>query len=219
MRILFQGDSITDAFRKPGEINPAFQLGNGYAFLVAAHLGARHPGRNFEFFNRGISGHRVQDLAARWSVDALDLDPDVLSLLVGVNNVIIRQNGNPDISDMELLDCYRGMLEESLARNPDLRLILLEPFLLEAGEVEAGWREDLQPIQEGFARLADDFGVPLVPLQGMFDQLLVLAPPSYWAYDGIHPTHAGFQKIADAWLDMAESHQLLSARPSRVGNI
>jgi len=76
MRILFQGDSITDAFRKPEEINPAFQLGNGYAFLVGARLAADHPDRPYEFLNRGVSGQRVQDLAARWQPDALDLRPD-----------------------------------------------------------------------------------------------------------------------------------------------
>ena len=75
MRILFQGDSITDAFRKPEEINPAFQLGNGFAFLVAAKLARQYPGR-FEFLNRGVSGDTVPRLTSRWQHDALDLKPD-----------------------------------------------------------------------------------------------------------------------------------------------
>jgi lysophospholipase L1-like esterase len=209
MKILFQGDSITDAFRKPEEINPAFQLGNGYAFLVAAKLGARHPERRFEFLNRGVSGHTVQDLENRWQADTLDHLPDLLSLLIGVNNIIIRQNGSKDIPDAEVLDSYRRMLGQMRARNPRIRFLLMEPFLLEAGDVTAAWKTALKPIQEGVATIAQEFEAPLIPLQGIFDKALSLAPAAYWAYDGIHATHAGKQLIADAWLETAERHQLL----------
>lgn len=210
MKILFQGDSITDAFRKPEEINPAFQLGNGYAFLVAAKLGARHPERHFEFLNRGISGHAVQDLEKRWQADALDHRPDLLSLLIGVNNVIRRQNGAKDIPDADLLASYRSLLEQMRTQNPRIRFLLLEPFLLQAGDVTAAWQAALSPIQEGIAGIAHEFDALLIPLQQIFDGSLSLAPAAYWAYDGIHPTHAGFQLIADAWLRAAESHQFLA---------
>ena len=176
MKILFQGDSITDAFRRPEEINPAFQLGNGYAFLVAAKLGARHPERRFEFINRGISGHSVQDLEKRWQADSLDHAPDLLSLLIGVNNIIRRQNGFKDIPDAEVLASYRR-----------------------------------KPIQEGIAAIAREFDAPLLPLQSLFDKALALAPAAYWAYDGIHATHAGFQLIADAWLETVERHKILES--------
>ena len=210
MKILFQGDSITDAFRKPEEINPAFQLGNGYAFLVAARLGLRHPERRFEFINRGISGHTVQDVEKRWQADALDHRPDLLSLLIGVNNIIRRQNGSKDISDAEVLASYRRMLEQMRAQNPRIRFLLIEPFLLEAGEVAPAWKAALKPIQEGIAAIASEFDAPLIPLQSLFDKALALAPAAYWAYDGIHATHAGFQLIADAWLETAERHDLLT---------
>jgi len=210
MKILFQGDSITDAFRKPEEINPAFQLGNGYAFLVAARLGLRHPERRFEFINRGISGHTVQDLENRWQADSLDHDPDLLSLLIGVNNIIRRQNGLKDIPDAEVLASYRRKLEQMRAQNPRIRFLFMEPFLLEAGEVTAAWQAALRPIQEGIAVIAGEFQAPLIPLQSLFDKALALAPASYWAYDGIHATHAGFQLIADAWLETAERNQLLA---------
>ena len=209
MKILFQGDSITDAFRKPDEINPAFQLGNGYAFLVASHLGAYHPERQFEFFNRGVGGNRVQDLAERWEKDAVELNPDLLSLLVGVNAVICRQKGRTDLSNEEFLACYRTLLNQLLVKNPKIRFILLEPFLLEAGDVNAAWKADLKPIQEGIALIAKDYGAPLVPLQGVLDEGLKHAPAAYWTYDGIHASHAGFRLIADAWLKAAEEAQLL----------
>lgn len=200
VKILFQGDSITDAFRKPEEINPAFQLGNGYAFLVASHLGAKHPEMQFEFINRGVSGHGVQDLAARWQADALDLAPDVLSLLIGVNNIIGRQKGNDTGTDAEVLAGYRSLLGRMRDQNPAVRFVLLEPFLLEAGEVTAGWKESLKPMQTGMAGVAQEFDAPLIPLQSLFDEALRRAPAAYWAYDGIHPTHAGFRLIAEAWL-------------------
>ena len=210
MKILFQGDSITDAFRKPEEINPAFQLGNGYAFLVAARLGARHPERRFEFLNRGISGHTVQDLEKRWQADSLDHQPDLLSLLIGVNNLIHRQNGSKDIPDSEVLASYRRMLEQMRTQNPRIRFLLMEPFLLEAGDVTLAWKTAIKPIQEGIAVIAREFDAPFIPLQSVFDKALTLAPVAYWAYDGIHATHAGFQLIADVWIETVERHQLLA---------
>jgi len=212
MKILFQGDSITDAFRKPEEINPAYQLGNGYAFLVAAHLGAQYPERHFEFLNRGISGQAVQHLAERWQTDALDVQPDLLSLLVGVNNILRRNSGWPDIPDAGFLELYRNILDQMLAQNPHVRFLLIEPFLLQAGSVTDEMAARFRPIQKGIAAIAIDFDAPLIPLQSIFDQALSRAPAAYWAYDGIHPTHAGFQIIADAWLEAADAHQLLSEK-------
>ena len=209
MKILFQGDSITDAFRKPEEINPAYQLGNGYAFLVASHLGAACPDRGWEFVNRGVSGETVQQVARRWQEDALDLQPDLLSLLLGVNNIIRRNQGAADIPDAEVLDCYRRMLEQVRAQNSRIRILLLEPFLLDAGAVTAEWKSSLAPIRKGIAAIAAELGLPLVPLQEILDEACRRAPAAYWAYDGIHPTHAGARLIADAWLQSAETHGLL----------
>jgi lysophospholipase L1-like esterase len=210
MKILFQGDSITDAFRKAEELNPAFQLGNGYAFLVAARLGAQFPERKFEFVNRGVSGESVHAVASRWQRDALDLRPDLLSLLIGANNIIQQQNGVKGPSDAEVLDCYRGMLGQMRTQNPHVRFILLEPYLLEAGDVTREWQAMLRPLQDGIAAIAAELGAPFIPLQRIFDEALSLAPSGYWAYDGIHATHAGFQLIADVWLATAGSHRLLS---------
>ena len=210
MKILFQGDSITDAFRKPDELNPAFQLGNGYAFLIASRLGAEFPESGFEFINRGVSGNRVQDLAGRWQSDALDLKPDCLSLLVGVNNIIARNKVQNDIGNEEVLSCYRNLLGQLRAGNPHIHFILMEPYLLEAGEVTSEWKTMLRPIQEGIEQIAAEFDASFVPLQTIFDEALLLAPASYWAYDGIHATHAGFKLIADGWIEAAELNLLLS---------
>lgn len=186
------------------EINPAFQLGGGYALLIASRLAAEKPGRGFRFFNRGTSGNAVQDLAARWQQDALDLRPDLLSILVGVNNANRRSQGRPDISDEEFFACYRSLLDQVRGQNPGLRLMILEPFLLEVGDVTADSKSILAPMQNGIAEIAAEFGAIFLPLQSIFDHALDRAPAAFWAYDGIHATHAGFQLIADAWLKAAK---------------
>lgn len=205
MKILFQGDSITDAFRKPEEINPAFQLGNGYAFLIAARLAMDHPNRPYQFINRGISGNAVQDLLARWQRDALDLSPDLLSLLIGVNDVGRRFQSKASMPDEEVLSGYRQLLEQMRGNNARLRLILLEPYLLEAGEVTRERIAAIKPLQHGIAKMAAEFGAIYIPLQKLMDDALRRAPAAFWAYDGVHATHAGFQLIADAWLDAAKA--------------
>lgn len=199
LRVLFQGDSLTDAFRKPEEINPAFQLGNGYVFLAAARLALTQPGR-FEFLNRGVSGDTIERLSSRWQTDTLDLRPDVLSVLVGVNDTGQAMSGKPCASDEEFAATYRRMLGALRTVNPAVRLVLAEPFVLETGRVMADWRAHLLPRQKIIAKIAGEFGAVFVPLQVEFDQMLEQAPAAYWAYDGFHPTHAGFQLLADAWL-------------------
>jgi len=202
MKILFQGDSITEAFRKPDEINPAFQLGNGYAFLVAAKLARAHPGR-FEFLNRGVSGDTVPRLTARWQQDALDLKPDVLSLLVGVNDTAISMLGKAGEADGRFADDYRNLLASIRVANPNVRFILVEPFVTDVEGCTDGWRPNLLVRQRAIAEIAREFGAVFVPMQSALDVALASAPPTCWAYDGVHLTHAGFQILADAWLDAA----------------
>lgn len=203
MKILFQGDSVTDAFRKPEEINPAFQVGNGYAFLVAARLGHDYPERGFHFINRGVSGERVEDILKRWEKDALDHEPCVLSLLAGVNNTIQAMWGAKVTTDEVFLNDYETMLVRMRECRPDVKFIILEPFLLEADKVTAEWKKHLAPRQKGIAALARKHASLFIPLQSIFDEAIKRAPAAYWAYDGIHPTHAGFQLIADVWIKEA----------------
>lgn len=200
IRVLFQGDSITDAFRKPEEINPAFQLGNGYAFLAAARLAVEFP-RKFLFFNRGISGQTVQHLAARWQEDAIDLNPDILSLLVGVNSVIRRSKGQETLPDSEILTTYRSLLIRLRAQNPQVQFLMLEPFLVQTGIGTPEIIADLAPLQAEIAEISDEFSAAFVPLQQIFNDACEKAPADYWAYDGVHPTHAGFELISRAWRD------------------
>ncbi len=212
MKILFQGDSITDAFRKRDEINPAYQLGNGYAFLVAAGLACREPGRGWDFVNRGVSGNKLADMAARWEFDTIDVRADIFSLLAGVNDTIHHFQCGGSLTDTEtFIDSYSTLLNRVQAVRPDTKIILLEPFLLEVGDVTSVWKEHLKPRQEGIAEIASRRNLPLVPLQRLFDDAQESAPSALWAYDGIHPTHAGCQLIADAWLRTAHAAGYLAA--------
>ena len=203
MKILFQGDSITDAFRKPEELNPAYQLGNGYAFLVAASLSGKYPGQGLEFVNRGVSGNTVAQLRARWDSDCLDIEADVVSLLIGVNGTIRAMLAIEACDEEAFISTYESLLDSVIHRNPQARLILLEPYLVEVAEVTSDWRAHLKPRQQAIAKIAAERDLPLIPLQRIFDEACDRAPASYWTYDGIHPTHAGFNLISEAWLEAA----------------
>jgi lysophospholipase L1-like esterase len=209
-KILFQGDSITDAYRRPEEQNPAFQLGNGYAFLIASKLAQAWPGRGYEFTNRGVSGNRVSQLRERWQADALEIPSDMLSLLAGVNETIVAMTGRECLDVEEFYLVYRSLLADFRAVNPAIHFVLLEPFCLEAGIVTPDWRVHLQPRQEVVKVIAEEFGAIFVPLQEAFNRAAQFTPPAYWIWDGIHPSHAGFQLIADAWL--RATNDLLDAR-------
>lgn len=203
LRVLFQGDSITDAFRRPEEINPAYQLGNGYAFLASSRLALEYPGR-FKFLNRGASGQTVGDLDARWDADALSLKPDAVSLLIGVNSTIRTMRREQEESLSEFRDLYGSLISRLLDLNPRTLVILVEPFLLITGQVDLVWQEHLQERRGVIRELAKGFGAILVPAQESFQEATKRAPAAYWAYDGIHPTHAGAGILADAWLKAAK---------------
>jgi lysophospholipase L1-like esterase len=194
-RILFQGDSITDGNRGRS-LDPNHILGHGYAFLIAAKVGALLPQRNLIFLNRGVSGNTVADLAARWSTDTLELKPDLLSILIGIN----------DNSRQVPLDAfekgYDQLLAEAVAANPRLRIVLCEPFTLPVGKFQENfqpWAAGVQLRQEAVARLAAKYHAAVVRFQKVFDDACQRAPAAYWIWDGIHPTYSGHQLMADEW--------------------
>ena len=204
--VLFQGDSITNAFRMPNEINDAYQMGAGYAMLVAATVRAARPADRIRFVNRGVSGDRVVSLAARWQADCLDLRPDMVSLLVGINDTAHHVGGKPGASVAEFAADYRGLLEMTRLTLPGVRLVLGEPFTLVAGGVTEDWVRDLALRQAVVRQLAGEFGAMHVPFQSAFDAAVRQAPADYWIYDGIHPTAAGFGLMARLWLACVEEN-------------
>lgn len=201
-RILFQGDSITDGNRGRNE-DPNHILGHGYAFIIAARFGSEFPERRLVFMNRGISGNTVQDLGARWKSDTLDLRPDVLSIMVGINDVD-HVVGGRDASTVEQFEQrYDHLLSETVAAYPKVRLVLCEPFALRVGRVVKDWDRWQAEVGKRRAvvdKLAAKYHAPVVHLQRVFDEACERAPADYWIWDGIHPTYSGHQLIADEWV-------------------
>ena len=195
-RTLFQGDSITDGNRGRSA-DPNHILGHGYAFLIAAKYGAAFPERKLVFLNRGISGNKVTDLEARWQRDTLELKPDLLSILVGVNDT-----GRAPLEVFE--PTYNKLLTETKNVHPSVRFVLLEPFCLPVGHtLERGeaWVAELSERQHITARLAKKHSAVLVPCQKVFTDACKRASADYWIWDGIHPTYSGHQLLADAWVE------------------
>jgi lysophospholipase L1-like esterase len=199
--VLFQGDSITDGGRDRAAAAPnvAAALGTGYPLLVASALLRAYPERGLRFYNRGVSGNKVPELQARWEADALALAPDVLSVLVGVNDFWHKRlNGYAGtVADYETQ--YVALLEATCRALPGVRLVVLEPFVLRAGVVDETWFPEFDERRATAARVARRVGATFVPLQAQFDELAARTTPAYWAADGVHPTPAGHALIAERW--------------------
>lgn len=195
MTILFQGDSVTDCGR---DRTDPHGLGNGYVREVAAVLLESTDTAPPIIFNRGIGGNRVRDLAARWEEDCLALEPDVISILIGINDVWRQFDSNQALNPGEVVAQYRELLERSSKLRP--KLILMEPFLIPTMPEKVSFRTVLDPLLTDVRTLAMEFGARLVPLDGLFAAACSWRPAAFWAGDGIHPTPAGHRLIADSWL-------------------
>ncbi|HEX8994626.1 MAG TPA: SGNH/GDSL hydrolase family protein [Ktedonobacterales bacterium] len=196
--VLFQGDSITDADRARFYPN---DLGRGYAMMAAGAFGARYPERDVLFLNRGVGGDRVVDLLARWDDDCLTLRPDTLSILVGINETWRAFDPGDPTPVAAFERGYRELLTRARAAQPQLKLILMEPFSLPIAPEREAWRADLDPKIQVVRRLAREFGALLVPLDGLFAAATSRREAAFWAEDGVHPTPAGHALIARAWLE------------------
>lgn len=201
--ILFQGDSITDAGRDRGGRlrNDAAAMGRGYAYLAMCRLLADRPGSGLAVYNRGISGDRVPDLSERWGTDCVALQPDVLSILIGVNDLWHKMEGRSSGTVAQYESGYAELLEQTRRALPRTRLVLCEPFALRCGAVTERWFPEFDERRAVAARLAQRSGAAFVPFQDVFDRALRAgSTPEYWAADGVHPTPQGHQLMADAWL-------------------
>jgi lysophospholipase L1-like esterase len=204
-RILFQGDSITDADRARADDK---YIGRGYPLLVKAQLGVEHNGE-YDFINKGISGNRVIDLYARIKKDIINLAPDYISILIGVNDVWHGIDWANGTGYERFYKVYSMLVAELKAELPNIKIMILEPFVLK-GYATAN-RED-QPerfkiFREGVLemarlakRVAEENGIKFVPLQEKFDEAAKTAPDTYWLGDGVHPTAMGHELIKREWL-------------------
>ena len=198
--ILFQGDSITDCGRsRENDI----VLGEGYAELITAALGYEAPGE-YNFLNRGIGGNRIVDLYARIKCDFINLKPDVLSILIGVNDVWHEAEWNNGVDNDKFFKIYCMLIEELQEALPDTKIMIMEPFVLKGPATENAWdifSTEVPRRAQKAKEVADKYGLTFIPLQEKFDKAAEKCGPTYWLRDGVHPTRMGHELIKKAWLE------------------
>ena len=204
--ILFQGDSITDSGRnrERGEIaNDPRALGTGYAFNIASRLLADRPDDGLKFFNRGNSGWKVPQLADSWDRNCINIKPDVLSILIGVNDFwhTIAFGGKFKGTVETYETDYRALLKRTVKELPGIKIVICEPFALKCGKhVKDNWFPIFDQYRAVSAKMANEFDAMFVPFQSMFDKAAKDTPLEFWARDGIHPSSPGAQLMAQEWL-------------------
>ena len=199
MRILFQGDSITDCGRRREQPS---SLGSGYAMMVTGQMGLEYPAEH-EYINKGISGNRSVDLYARIKADILNLKPDFMSILLGVNDVWHEYDGNNGVDADKFFRIYCMLIEEVKAELPDLQMMIMEPFCLRGSATEAYYDEFRSEVEKRACmakKVAEKYSLTFLPLQKDFDALTDTMPASDLLSDGVHPTPIGHTLIKNAWI-------------------
>lgn len=222
IRILFIGDSVTDGGwgRSGGAATPSKDrvhwdlnhiYGHSYMMLCASELESSSPQRGYVFFNRGISGDDIYRIRDRYDEDAIQLDPDVISILEGTNDIhyYLEERKKGNISDFDIDSwekTFRSLLKKTLGKNPETRFVLCTPFVARVGNVG---KDDDYPLREELVdrmakiirEMAKEYDATLVDFNKLFKDLSKGSEGiSYWSWDGIHPTPAGHRRMADLWL-------------------
>ncbi len=198
--IVFQGDSITDA----NKASTIHKLGAGYPAFVSGFLCSNYPGE-YNCINSGVSGDRVVDVYARIKCDLWNHNPDYVSIFVGVNDIWHEHNGKNGVEPERFEKMYDMIIEDTLSRYPNVKIMLIAPF------ISCGWilddlgeqfKKDVFSCAELVEKIAKKHNLVCITLQDKFDKAYQSYPEvKYWTVDGVHPTPAGHQIIADAWLD------------------
>ncbi len=208
LTVVFQGDSITDAGRGKGAYyaNDMWGMGNGYVHYAVTNLMGRQPTVDWKCYNRGISGNKVFQLANRWEEDCLQLQPDVLSILIGVNDFWHTLSSGYKGTATTYEKDFRALLSRTKDRFPDVNLIIGEPFAVKGGTAinDDKWFSEFLDYQNAARAIAKEFAATFVPYQKVFDDALSVAPVAYWCADGVHPSLAGSYLMAKAWLEAFE---------------
>lgn len=198
--ILFQGDSVTDGGRT-GASDPSSALGSGYPKKVKEYIDIFCQNQNLTVINRGVSGNRVVDLQNRWDEDCIALKPDVVSILIGVNDTWRKYDCNDETPAELFEERYRDLLTRT-RKALDCQIVLLEPFVIPADSEKIKFYDDLIWKIQAIRKLSREFCCQYIPLDGIFASSCVGVSPSVWSEDGIHPTDAGHSLIAKLWIDM-----------------
>lgn len=203
--ILFQGDSITDCGRGRENFDC---VGDGYPLLVKAQLGFEHP-EEYDYQNRGISGNRIVDVYARIKADIINLKPDYMSILIGVNDVWHEVDVQNGVEAEKFEKIYCMLIEEIKEALPNIQIMILEPFCLRAVATENTeekpnkwniFRSEVKKRAEKAKAVAEKYNLIFVPLQEKFDEAAKNTENTYWLRDGVHPSAMGHELIKREWL-------------------
>jgi lysophospholipase L1-like esterase len=198
--IVFIGDSITDAGRREPEYAP---FGRGYVHFVANTLLARYPTLDLNIINAGISGNTIRELKARWENDCLQHKPDVLTVLVGINDLYWQHVDFQEPSQAVYADEYELTYRQLLSRarqQQNCQIVLMEPFMF-CDDLQNEMRLGLRTYIEIVHKLADEFRAVLVPLQSCIDRQIKQVPPQMWSADSVHPYQWTHAWIAQRWFE------------------
>jgi lysophospholipase L1-like esterase len=201
--VLFQGDSITEWGRDKNKhmANDFGSLGSGYVLLTATEVLRDYATKNLQIYNTGISGNKVFQLADRWDTDTIAIKPNVLSIMVGVNDywhtITSGYKGTIDT----YRDDYKKLLERTQQALPGVKLIIGESFAMKnVKAVNDSWYPAFDSYRQVARDLAQEYNTAFIPYQSVMDEALKLAPATYWSIDGVHPSPAGASLMAQAWL-------------------
>lgn len=195
MKILFQGDSITDAGR---DRNDPHDMGNGYPKFASAMITDAHPDTEFEFFNFGISGNRTCQLFDRLYGEGIVQQPDIISIMIGINDIWHRHSAKILTTDEQLILNYREILKR-LKNETNAKVVMLAPYLLDCTDKE-DVREDLARILPGIRALANEYADVYIPLDELFAKAMETQPaPKYYSNDGVHPNENGAAFIGECY--------------------
>ena len=173
--------------------------------LAGAAILNKYEMLDLKIYNKGISGNKVYQLAERWDKDCLELKPDVLSILIGVNDIWHKLNGNYNGTVEIYRNDYIALLERTKKALPNVKLIICEPFAVKGVKaVDETWYPEFFDYQKAAKDIAKQFGATFIPFQSVYDEAVKRAPGSYWTGDGVHPSLAGAQLMAKAWMKALE---------------
>lgn len=201
IKILFQGDSITDAGRDKSDPH---QMGTGYPRYASELIRANFPATDFEFFNLGISGNRSENLLRRVEPDLVDLQPALVSILIGINDVWHRHNDENPIptTDEQFEANYRRILE-TVKEKTEAKILMIEPYLLQVPD-KRSMRPEVLRIIEICRALGHEYADAYLPLDGLFAAAEIeQKQPNVYSKDGVHPNLTGAQFIAEQYLRTA----------------
>lgn len=201
MKILFYGDSITDACRNRSIDYDNSSYGFGYPYIINAFLTGKHP-KEYEVLNRGISGNRIVDLYSRIKADVWNLNPDMLSILIGINDIWHEICGGNGVDIVRWEKVYRMLIEDTLKVLPDLKIVIMEPFVLKGKATEENFDRfsEVKEYAKIAKKIAQDYKCKFVPLQEKLDKAAEKYGAEYCLEDGVHPAVGGAYLIAEEWL-------------------